>query len=480
MVLNRLGCRRGTVFFALILVLAVAPSVMALEPAELGMGVGFGGAASSDRNVPLWLHANRDGLILDEQYQSYLSADVSYRQVYTPFWRGEAFLEVQRTMSSGEDMALRLPVAYGAVFGGPFVVHVGRYPLMIGDVSIPELSSGSFSVSNNAIPIPRITGRTDGYVPVPGLDGVVQTKFGLSHGWFEEDRSTANALLHEKWLYAKLQHEDKMSVWGGLVHQVMWGGENASGSALAVTPDNYFRIFTGRSGGNDASVSDQMNSVGNSLGIWDFGFSADVQKATLNAYYQHYFELASSMRVWSNGIDGLHGVTLEVPHPYPVLPGKFLFERILTDYQGGHLHDAEGYLLFGRQSYFRNSAYRSGWTHLGQMVGTPLVVTTGVGEDRRIASNRIKANHFGLSGLFDENLRYRLLYTMTRHHFPSYSEVQLYEEGTYWQYDGLFEVSFGQFPGFDSVEFSLGVVMTTGDLFDTTFGGVLATRIGLH
>lgn len=454
--------------------------VQAVEPAVLDLGVGFGGAGSTDSQVPVWLYANRSGRLLDTQYQGYGAVDFTYNQAYTPFWRGEVSFELQRTISDDEDMLLRLPKGYGAIYGGPFVLHAGRYPLLLGEVSMPELSSGSFSVSNNAFPIPRITGRTDGFVDLPWLDGVVQTKFGLSHGWFEEDRSTANALLHEKWLYLRLQHDQKMSVWGGLVHQAMWGGTTPNEGPVPVSLDNYLRVFTGRSGGGDASTSDQINGAGDTFGIWDIGFSSDVRGATLTGYYQHFYEGLSNFRIWSNGLDGLKGLTLELPHTIPVVPTRLLYERVRTDYQGGPLHDAQGFNLFGRAFYFQNSAYYSGWTYLGQIVGPALLLTDGEGEDLRFVSNRIKANHFGLAGRISQHFEYRIRYSMTRHRFPSYSYETLYSDGSFWQYDGSFELVATQPFGVETLEVSIGGAVTNGDIFDTAFAGFMTVRIDLY
>lgn len=467
--------------FLFVIVFSVSPCVFGLETPEQSVQIGVRGAVSTDEQLPTWLVGNRRGLYQTEQHQLTSELRWNYEQRFTPFWSLAGEFLIQGAIS--EDAALRLPIGFLAVEGGPFVLHGGRFPLMLGELPVPALSSGSMSVSLNAMAIPRITGRTAGFIPIPWLPNRVQTKFGLSHGWFEENRATASPLLHEKWLYLRFAEEGSFSIYGGLVHQVMWSGENQQGNTVPVDLENFWRVFLNRSGGSDASVSDQLNKVGNALGIWDLGFSVSLGSAVLSVYYHHYFELASSFNKWSNGLDGLRGASLEIDHGLFWVPSELLFESLYTAYQGGPYHDLGAFgepetLLFGRQSYYQNSAYPSGWTYLDRVVGTPLILTSGEGSERRISSNRLEAYHFGFSGDIPRGLGYRFLWTGVAHRSP-YTSKPLDIQGSTWQYDTLFEITFEKPFGVERLSGSLGFAHSFGDLNTLSYGLVTGLVVEL-
>lgn len=460
-------------------------TVAAIEPPEIDVSAGLRGAYSAEAYIPTWLLANRYGLYQTEESQVISETTASYEQSLTDFWGVRAALTLQGAYS--EDPAIRLPIGYAAVIGGPFILHGGRYPLQVGELPIPSLSSGSLSVSSNAVPLPRVTGRTDGFISIPGLPEVIQTNFGLSHGWFDEDRYTVDALLHEKWLYLQFAREQVFSIYGGLVHQVTWGGTNPRGNTFPVNLENYARVFLSRTGGEDATVSDQINRAGDTRGIWDLGFSVHLwPEVKLSGYYQHYFDTVSGFRLWSNGLDGLKGVTLEVDHGLPVVPRQLLFETIRTDYQGGPYHDLGEFgepdtLLFGRHSYYRNSAYPTGWTYLGRVIGTPLILTSGEGEDLRIASNRIKATHLGVGGNVANGLDYRFLWTRAAHRDPRrYTDAPLAIDGATWQYDLLLEFLYDAPFGVERLDGSFGMAVSFGDLEALSLGWVAEVTVGIY
>lgn len=469
----------------LLLFLLINLSITALDLPEISIFTGLRGAYSTETYVPTWLLGNRYGLYQTERSQIIPETSINYDQRLNDFWGVHGALTLQGAYS--ENSAVRVPIGYAAVTGGPFILHGGRFPLQVGELPIPSLSSGSLSVSSNAVPLPRIAGRSDGFISVPGLPEVIQTSFGLSHGWFEEDRYTSNALLHEKWLYLQFAQEQVFSIYGGLVHQVTWGGTNERDNTLPVTLENYGRVFLSRTGGDDATVSDQINRAGDARGIWDFGLSVNLLPTIeLSGYYQHYFDTVSGFRRWTNGLDGLKGVTLEWDHSLPVVPRQLLFETIRTDYQGGPYHDLGEFgepntFLFGRHSYYRNSAYPSGWTYLGRVIGTPQILTTGEGRDLRIASNRIKATHLGLGGNVAQGVDYRFLWTRAAHRDPQgYTDAPLQIDGATWQYDLLLEFLFDSPFGVERLGGSFGMATSFGDLEPLSLGWVVGVTVEIY
>lgn len=66
------------------------------------------------------------------------------------------------------------------------------------------------------------------------------------------------------------------------------------------------RVFFNRSGGNDSLTAEQINRIGNSLGIWDLSFSVPARDWQFSAYKHHLFEDKTGLRL-RNMPDGLSG-----------------------------------------------------------------------------------------------------------------------------------------------------------------------------
>lgn len=425
---------------------------------------------ASESIVPLWLASNRLGVYEDTEFQGSAGLTGNASVNMGSGFRLQSSLSVRYRASENSEPIL--PAAWvGGSYRG-FLLRGGVVPLTMGKLPNPVLSSGSMAVSRNARPVPRITFGLDGFQPVPLLGSFLETDFGISHGWLTDDRYAEGTLLHEKWLYLRVKRESFFGVHAGIVHEAMWGGDTTS--AAPVNFDNYARVFFGRSGGEDSSLSDQINALGNTLGIWDFGIDLEFSGAKLHGYYQHFFEGMGSFWRFRNAHDGLWGATLQLKEPHRYLPSSFLYERMITKFQSGAYHDLAGVQLGGRDSYYSNGTYRSGWTHYGRIIGTPFFRTAGEGEDLRIASNRVDVHHYGVGGIIADRTQYRFLFSRVSHR-QAYAPVSLVDpDSNKVQWHLLLELKQSQLFGLEQLNGTVGFGLDAGRLYDTTVGMLLS------
>ena len=440
---------------------------------------------ASSNELPVWLYSNTWGKVPDDSLSSITSVetngqiefenDVSlYGSLGLSFriFDDQADLQLSQTFLAADWKGIRLR-------GG--IARERR-----GDIPMPDLSSGSLSISGNAQPVPNIQFWSPEYLSLPYSNESIAVKAGLSHGWFTGDRWIDNTLLHEKWTYIRFGGpDDSVSLYGGLIHQVLWGGsldpDSAGSEPARASWSNFIRVLTARSGGDDAPETDQLNVIGDQLGTYDIGFSWNHEHVKIEGYYQHFFEDGSGMR-WRNGLDGLFGIAGTAEHGIPIVPSMLTYERILTNYQSGQFLDAtvdgEKVVLGGQDSYYHNGVYRTGWSHQDRILGTPLFVLQGTGAQARIASNRIRGHHVGVGGSVTEDIEYRLL-SSHAWHYPAYAEETIVADDRQklQQWNALVEVAY-QFPYQQSQAKVLARIgWDIGSVYDDTWGAGLGLSV---
>ena len=420
------------------------------NPGNVAVQIEDSVAAGIATELPLWMHANRWGTFDTAGPQRATSAAVSQHFLLaTPDFGGRVsasyhLLGLYRTPADGSPAA-ELNTGYAALVWGQATLAGGALPLEKGQVYGP-LSSGSVVLSRNARPIPRVYFGLD-WIDVPLTDGAVEIKGSISHGWLEEDRTISNPWLHEKDAYARLNDPFGwgLSVYRGLVQEVVWAGTRQDGTEQPDSWNDFWRVFRSEEGGEDATLSDQQNALGDTLGMWDQGIMLKRPSWEVTLYHQHFFEGGSGFEMgrredWEEKLkrlrDGLTGVHVGLPK-LPYLD-NIVYELLFTKHQSGPgWHNTTG----GWDSYYQHGQYRSEWTFRGRMIGPPLIRIEGEGEDVDIVHNRVVANHLGIDGRITEDLRYRLLGTYSSNH------------GTYrGNTDGANNPNLGQDPYGDDLE----------------------------
>jgi hypothetical protein len=449
----------------LVLLLMSAAALSADGP-DFDWSASSGIAVSSD-HVPFWLWAGRAGRISKNGSSWWAKPQVTYSEEFSRWLRSE--VSVSGVGTVGRDSARLLPEdLFARLLVGPAILQAGWWDDHLGETYLP-LTSGSMIRSGNAPQLPMVRVATDDYLSLPYVGDYVQLKGGVSHGWMGNDRSTTGALLHEKYGYIRATPLPQLSMWAGLVHEAMWGGTSPDGEDYPGSFSDFWKVVFIEPGGEDAPLGEQINRLGSHLGIWDFGIDVDLDDWWTRGYYQHYFEAASSSR-FNNTFDGLWGVAVGTQQSGVKVSG--LYELLLTRYQGGDVSHNDG----GRQMYYENYMYDNGWTNQDFVMGSPLLTTSGEGEELRFVNTRVIAHHVGFEVESFGQWTVRSLLTMSENFGRYYSNPDpRFDDGSLRQTSFLLE---GERHDVwrDSLSVTGGLAIDVGQLYDNSWG----LLVGVH
>ena len=423
------------------------------------------GSSSKDQ-LPHYIVANKWGVLDTDKLQSVSMVNFNYKVFITNILSLEYGSNTGVSFNENPDFFVN--ELFAEIDFYSFFLRVGKKYSSTEDYS-GVLSSGSILVSKNASPIPEVRIGLLDYVNIPFTRDVLQIKGDLSHGWLQGDRSVSDVLIHEKSLYLKVNYFNNLKAYGGLVHEALWGGTADGKETMNVSFENYVNIFLNNSGGEDASLGDQINKLGNHLGIWDFGISGNFTNIDFNLYYQHYFEDGSGMR-FQNRYDGLWGGTFSSKKLNYI--NNITVEYLTTKHQSGDTHNIGDEILGGRDSYYHHFMYKNGWSHLNNIIGNSFFSTTGNNESLRISNNRMNVLHLGVDGAISNKLSYKVLGAYGIY-YPSYAGSILYPDETQiWHTYG--EISFNDIY-MNNLDLQLGFAYDFGDV-DSVFGFLLGVN----
>lgn len=392
-------------------------------------------AIATESRLPHYLHANRWGLLRQDEADAYLL--IGARSVFSASKKWTFRTAFSATAKAQLDQS-HLQEYYVEALYGAFLVRAGSKNQTVG-LAPAMLSSGSLALSRNARPIPMLGVGIPEFTPLPFTKGFLEVKGMVNHGWFEKNRFVDNAYLHQKYGYLKIGATKKIQLIGGLVHHAQWGGNNDVRGQLPSGIGDLWTVIKGHSidGSRDTAGvlrPEVQNALGNHLGIYDLAIDVQWKGFSVRLYHQVPFEDNSSLRPFNNP-DGLTGITIKPPEGKRFWP-TVVYEILHTKFQGGPgLPDTVvnqsnyGYEYGGRDDYYNNIIYRRGWTRYGQVLGTPLFHTSEQAEDyvenlrdfnNFIVNNRVTAHHLGLSGMINERWKYRSFFTYTNN-FGTYN-----------------------------------------------------------
>lgn len=389
------------------------------------------GSVSSGSNTPFWMVSNRYGMVPLDANNGYLNAGVFHQQHL-----GEHF-----RWSAGLDVVAAVP-RYKNVYVQQIYAELGYRSLLLrvgskenySSLWDRSLSSGDMILSPNARPIPEINLSMPEFTVVPLTKGWMQVKgdFAVGRSFdtkyledFVKTKQTYNTdvLWHHKSLYVRIkdtQNEFPFSGTIGVQHWAQWGG-TSSNPNIGKQPQSlkdFIRVVCGSEGGGDATVSDQINVLGNHYGSYDFKLEYTQPDWKLATYYQHYFDDKSGM-IFVNGTDGLWGVQLDLPK-FPWLR-KVVSEYFVTRNQSGPFHfidfDHDKYKGpgGGADNYYNNGEYQTGVSYFNQAIGNPLILSPiyNKGGSLGFKNNRVRAWHFAAEGDLSAQVAYRVLFTLS-------------------------------------------------------------------
>jgi len=334
-------------------------------------------------------------------------------------------------------------------------------------------SNGTISKSTNSRSIPGYNFQLTDYVGLPFVKEWLLVKANYGDYLLNDTRSVDNARLHQKSIFVKIKFSEKVVLVSGLNHYVQWAGKSEKYGKQPSSFKDYIRVITGRSGAGNAVQSDQINVLGNQLGSYLVQVNFKGNKNYWNLYWSHPFEDGSGMNLY-NFPDALYGFFIDLKKEKALI-SHILAEFTYTKHQSGsspHYTDEYGvaHAAMGRDNYFNNGIYQSGWTYFGNTIGSPYF-TTNPTNDEGITSgvikgdNRFMAFNIGVKGVI-KNVKYKTILSHTTYFgwFDQEYHIKPY------QVSGLLEVYFPQV-------LKLPIAVTIGSAFDTgtyrpvNFGG---------
>lgn len=442
----------------------------------------FGSVASGD-NTPFWMVSNRYGMVPLEAGNGYLNAGVFHQQHF-----GKGF-----RWSAGLDVVAAVP-RYRNAYIHQLYAELGYKSLQLSIGSKERytslwdrsLSSGDMVLSPNAIPIPEINLSMPNFTVVPFTNGWIHVKGDFAAGRsfdtkylenFVNERQTyvKNTLWHHKSFYVQIKDTRNGSPFSGIIgvqHWAQWGG-TSSNSKIGAQPSSikdFIRVVCGSEGGGDATVSDQINVLGNHYGTYDFKLEYTQPNWKLAAYYQHYFEDKSGM-LFVNGTDGLWGVQLDLPK-FPWLK-KVVMEYFVTRDQSGPFHfidfDHDKYQGpgGGADNYYNNGEYTTGISYFNRGIGSPLIPSPeyNTNGDLGYKNTRVQDWHFAAEGDLSSQVSYRVLFSLMNSWGTPYTPFLDNKRGA----SGMLDIAY-RHPRLAGWEFKGSLAADAGSLYGKNAG----------
>lgn len=397
-------------------------------------------ATIADRNFqPLWMVANRFGVIEDEKADLSSYITLSNRNILAPkrtFGKNNIspFLEYGININYNQHFKKAVfQQAYVRFNVNDWELRAGRYQRVVGE-NQSDLSSGAFGVSRNALPIPQVELALNDYKPVPFTNDFFQVKASFSHGWMGKDQFMKDAYLHQKVFYGRLG-KNKLKLFGGIQHFAVWGGRRSDWTTLDRSWKGFLNVVLLKEA-DDGSVDfglprDSLihppNKAGDHRGVVELGLDWDADKFAIKVYHQTPFDKRQGLS--TRNIDKLLGVSFSNKKPNQILQNvlvEFIHTKQMVDYVSREI----------RESYYNNGVYRTGWEYEGRIIGTPLMINrlrankyyeeivpfdwdapmSASSGNSNIVSNRMVGGHFGCRLAFSPKVSSRTLLTYVQHY----------------------------------------------------------------
>lgn len=437
---NLLACR-SMVLFSIVAIFQ--STINAQTVPVLSTYAEIGGFVSNSTHMPFWLRANQWG-------QVPLSSPVATTRLGLHYCSPRTFADsshqkarfnwefgAKTTVNVGDKSNLLLPEGYFKLNWRHWELMVGRKQQIIGIVDT-TLTSGSYSWSGNALPIPSIKFGISNYMPLKFLWDLVSIRGSFVHGFYD-DPYIHKAYLHQKTFYGRIgKPQANFHLHLGLVHHVIFGGEAdyLVGNPVAVNgklPSSFSYYIKGvvlaeipeEKSNTQITTFDGVNRIGNHLGQLEIAFDWKIKNSKFLLYRQHPFEDASGLQ-FQNLPDGLYGLSLKrssMSSQNFVLQG-LLLEYLYTKNQTGDNFTIPGSRFVGGDNYFNHSQYVRGWSYRQHGLGTPFIPTRlevreGLSFTHQyFPTNRIALYHVGLEGLLIQKVRFIAKFSQS-FHYPS-------------------------------------------------------------
>lgn len=367
--------------------------------------------------VPFWMRSNQYGSIpLDG---ASLSVIASATKKYDPL-RNANLLDwgagFDMRLNGGKSAQAILVEAYAKARIGIFEIKAGRSKQVVGLVDSSGLSSGAFSMSGNALGIPKLQLAVNEYHTLPFWNKFISLKGSIEYGWLgttllrtdtiningpfgrRPGYNTPETYFIQQELYAKFGKPNaKLNFFAGINHNVMYGDEQKIYNDFNLSKwTTFMYAFKGK------TWESFRTKIGNQMGSVDLGLSYKFNYLNLFVYRQSFYDVGALGKL-ANIADGLNGISIENKKRNT---GTFYWKKILVElfYSKNQAGDSNAIVTSsGAENYYNNYLYVNGWSYKGLGIGNPFITTKTVARkglpslEDLFLNNRVVALHIGAS-----------------------------------------------------------------------------------
>jgi len=344
------------------------------------------GVLYSGEESPFWMHANQRGRI-DEKTN--LSSWVTGTGTFNFRNGGILTAGLGVLYNDGYSAEAKLDEYFMNYENGWMEAYAGRKQQ---DEFFSGLSATNESIlwSLNSRPLPGLS------LKIKPLTISESAGLAVKASWEEffpdeHKRFIQNIRIHHKSLHFIYSGIKNVELVGGLHHYVQWGGKSPEYGELPAGFEDYLKVITGGSIIDGAGFvgEQEINGLGNHLGGYEVQLNTSFSHFDISLIYNTIFEDMSGIKL-RNTPDGRYGLYIRDKEQEKWVQA-FIYEYYFTRNQSKNYPTPDG-----KDNYFNNHLYRSGWTYENRIIGLPFIL---LDEERfRVAHNNIVAHHIGLTG----------------------------------------------------------------------------------
>lgn len=371
---------------------------------------GIAGIGTTGNQVPFWMRSNLYGNNPIEGVSAALSGNLikDYNSTASRLidWGGS----IDARLNLGKRAEVRLIEGYVKAKLSILQLKVGRSKDREGLMD-STLSCGSFSLSGNALGIPKVELSIPDYWTLPFAHKLFSLKGNFSYGWmgsvpiqYGANRGTdVETKYHHASLYGRLgKPEWKLKLYGAINHDAIWGsdkiifGDQYQLNAL----EAFYYVITGKKYADAKDIS----KIGNHLGSLDVAAEYNFKSLKVNVYHQFFYD-KGALAYLANVMDGLTGISFTNLNSgtSKIHLTKILFEIFYSKNQAGEYGAKE--TPSGPEYYYNHAVYSEGFSYLGEGLGNPLITPKSYGRSNLVSdpnnffvNNRVAALNIGMCG----------------------------------------------------------------------------------
>ncbi|MCY2686986.1 capsule assembly Wzi family protein [Salinimicrobium sp. TH3] len=363
-------------------------SISAVQSQEIdySLSAAAQGMVYTEAESPFWMHSNQRGRI-DEKTN--ISSWVNGRGAYE--FRNGSILKggLGVLYHDGYLNKVQLDEYFVSYENSWLETYAGRKQK---DEVFNGLSATNESIlwSLNSRPIPGISLKMKR--PLMFWD----TGIGFKASWEEffsdeTERYIQKIRIHHKSFHLVFNKINNIEIIGGVHHYVQWGGKSPEYGELPSGFEDYLKVITGGSiiDGDGLIGENEINGLGNHLGGYEVQLNTSISRYDISLVYNTIFEDFSGIKL-RNTPDGRYGVYVEDQDSEKWVQA-LMYEYYFTRHQSKTYPTTDG-----KDNYFNNHLYQSGWTYEQRIIGLPFIMLDD--ERFKVAHNNIVAHHIGISG----------------------------------------------------------------------------------